>query len=216
MTIEGLRLNIRKKIIKYTHNRRRKKIKTESFTIISNNCWGGMVYESFGIIKQSPTVGMFFFADEYIKFLEKFPDIINKDIQFIDPNKSKYVQFLKDNSKFGSYPIGIIDDVEICFLHFKSEEEVIAKWKRRCERINLDNLIIKMNDQNLCDEAHIKKFLALPFENKIFFTVKKPMVNNRCVIYVKKACRQDSIMASQEPIIFTKYFDIIDYINRLN
>ena len=33
-----------------------------------------MVYESFNLPKQSPTVGLFFMADEYIKFLQAFPD----------------------------------------------------------------------------------------------------------------------------------------------
>ena len=106
MTIEGLRLNIRKQIIKYTCSSRQKKLKNKNFTIISNNCWGGMVYESFNLPKQSPTVGLFFMADEYIKFLQAFPDILNEEIEFIDPMESKYVDFLKQDSRFGSYPIG--------------------------------------------------------------------------------------------------------------
>lgn len=106
MTIEGLRLNIRRQIIKYTCNSRQKKLKNKIFTIISNNCWGGMVYESFNLPKQSPTVGLFFMADEYIKFLQAFPEILNEEIVFIDPMESKYVDFLKQDSRFGQYPIG--------------------------------------------------------------------------------------------------------------
>lgn len=39
---------------------RRKKLNNTDFTIISNNCWGGVCYEYFGMEKATPTVGMFF------------------------------------------------------------------------------------------------------------------------------------------------------------
>ena len=68
-TYEGLRL----KILKYWRlglaNYRKKQLKSTNFTIISNNCWGGMIYESYNLPKESPTVGMFFIAKDYIEFL---------------------------------------------------------------------------------------------------------------------------------------------------
>ena len=213
MTIEGLRLNIRKQIIKYTCNSRQKKLKNKNFTIISNNCWGGMVYESFNLPKQSPTVGLFFMADEYIKFLKAFPDILNEEIVFIDPMESKYVDFLKQDSRFGQYPIALIGGgIEIEFLHYHSKEEVLEKWKRRCERMDLDHLIVKMNDQNLCSEEHIKEFSELPFKNKVFFSSKPYEIPEN--VYIEKAKKQDFVMASQEPIIFKRYFNLTDYLNR--
>lgn len=211
MTVEGLRLNIRKQIIKYTCNSRQKKLKNKNFTIISNNCWGGMVYESFNLPKQSPTVGLFFMADEYIKFLQAFPDILNEEIEFIDPMESKYVDFLKQDNKYGSYPIGLIGGIEIEFLHYHSKEEVVEKWKRRCERMNFDHLIIKMNDQNLCNEEHIKKFSELPFKNKVFFSSKSYEIPG--TIFIETAKSQEFVLASQEPIIFKRYYDVINVIN---
>lgn len=213
MTVEGLRLLIRRKIIKYTHNRRKKQLVNDKFTIISNNCWGGMVYESFGIVKQSPTVGLFFMADEYIKFLKKFPDVLYKEIEFIEPETSQYVEYLKSDSRFGHYPIGKIDDVEICFLHYHSKDEVLQKWKRRCERIDFDHIIFKMNDQNQCTKDHLIQFSQLPFLNKIVFSINKYDIPNLYVIKGRKT--QTSILASQEPIVFRKYYDVIQAINQL-
>ena len=43
------------KLAKY----RRKKINNTDFTIISNNCWGGICYEYFGLPKESTTVHIF-------------------------------------------------------------------------------------------------------------------------------------------------------------
>ena len=57
MTYEGLRL----KVLKYWRvglaDWRKKQLKSTDFTIISNNCWGGMIYESYNLPKESPTVG---------------------------------------------------------------------------------------------------------------------------------------------------------------
>lgn len=37
-------------------------------------------------------------------------------------------------------PIGLIDDVEVVFLHYKTFDEAVEKWNRRKSRINWDNL----------------------------------------------------------------------------
>lgn len=69
MTYEGLRLKILGFRRKKFSALRKKQINKDRFTIISNNCWGGEVYESYNLIKQSPTVGLFFMASDYIKFI---------------------------------------------------------------------------------------------------------------------------------------------------
>lgn len=69
MSVNGFKLLLRNKYIRSTSNFRKRKINNIDFTIISNNCWGGLVYESYGLPKNSPTVGMFFMAEEYIKFV---------------------------------------------------------------------------------------------------------------------------------------------------
>lgn len=52
---ETIRLKFRNKVyLPLTKNLRRKKLKDNNFTIISNNCWGGTVYESYGIKKCHP------------------------------------------------------------------------------------------------------------------------------------------------------------------
>ena len=101
--------------------------------------------------------------------------------------------------------------IEIEFLHYHSKEEVLEKWKRRCERINLDHLIVKMNDQNLCNVEYIKEFSELPFKNKIFFSAKPYEIPG--TIFIESAKKQEFVLASQEPIIFKRYYDVVDIIN---
>ena len=68
-TYEGLRLKVLKHWRLGLANYRKRQLKSTDFTIISNNCWGGMIYESYNLPKESPTVGMFFMAKDYIEFL---------------------------------------------------------------------------------------------------------------------------------------------------
>lgn len=186
------------------------------FTIISNNCCGGMVYESYHLPKGSPTVGMFFMVDGYIKFLSDIKGYTSKELIFIPPEYSKYADELRKNKRFGSYPIGIRDDVKIAFLHYHSEQEAKEKWERRCSRINWDKLIVKFNDQNGCTEEHAKAFAAMLFKNKLFFTIHDwpiPKWWGHCVI--KQHTNDDCVTASHEPFGKNRYVDLTKMINEL-
>lgn len=59
-------------VIKFNNNvecyKNRRKLKNTEFTIISNNCWGGFIYQKYGLKYQSPTIGLFFMGKDYIKF----------------------------------------------------------------------------------------------------------------------------------------------------
>lgn len=213
-SIEGIRLKLRTIYIDLTKKKRLKKINCSDFTIISNNCWAGLIYQSYGLPYNTPTVGLFIMAEDYIKFLSDFKRYINMPIEFIDYKDSKWYDYQKNKAAFGKYPIGRIDDVEIHFLHYKTEDEVLEKWTRRCKRINWDKLIVKFNDQNGCRYEHLKKFEELPYRNKICFTVK-----NYCdlpdVITIKAPKSHKFIMASYEPFGKSKNIDINEFINEL-
>lgn len=186
MTLNGLKLLARNKYIRISSNCRRKLIHNEKFTIISNNCWGGLVYESYNLEKRSPTIGMFFMAEEFIKFLQNIKYYTQEcEIKFIAPEKARHKKFYEKDKRFGSYPIARLDDVEIAMLHFHTEQQAAEKWKRRCKRINWDHLLVKMNDQNECEKTDLEHFLQLPFENKIFFTTRKEWEGIPGVTYLK-------------------------------
>ena len=164
---EDVRWRIQKKIrlhLKKIHN---KQLNNKEFTIISNNCWGGVAYEYYNIQKQSPTVGLFFMADDYVRFCGNIKHYIDADLSFINPFQSKHYDYLKNLNAFGKYPIGKLDDIEIMFLHYRSPIDAKEKWDRRCKRINWEKMIIKFNDQNGCTKADAQAFLDLPYKNKL-------------------------------------------------
>lgn len=215
MTIEGIRLKIiafkRKKLSKF----RRRKINKEHFTIISNNCWGGETYESYNLIKQSPTVGLFFWASDYIKFISNIQYYLNQKLYFIDPKNSRYYDMLKATHGYGTYPVAKLGDIEIFFMHYSSEQQVIEKWNRRIKRIDWDHILYKFNDQNGCTEKDIRNFANLPLKNKICFTVNDKFCQFPNVIKIKAPKSHKFIRASYEPFGKSKYIDINELINKL-
>ena len=229
-SLEGLRL----KILKYLRtNKKLVKKRTallinKEYTIISNNCWGGMIDESYELTKRSPTTGLFFVADDYIKFLTNLKGYLSGKLEFIEPGNSKWKDLpeISNDVRFGDYPIGILsngnDVIEIFFLHYHNDLEARDKWERRCKRINWNKLIIKFNDQNCCEEKHVAAFAMLPFKNKLFFTCKRWMNENEYKSKIGKGyclinqwLNYESITASHEPFGKSKYINITEFINQI-
>lgn len=209
-TIKKILKKIRLKINKCGSKRRRRKLINKDFSIISNNCYAGIIYQYLGLKYNTPTVGLFFFSDEYIRFVENFREYIKQNLTFIDTKDSKYYSILKKNGEENAI-IGILKDIEIVFLHYKSREEAYEKWTRRCKRLS-KNIIFKFNDQNLCSYENIKRFDKLPEKYKLFFSSKNYSEIKSC-IWVKKYKKRDDI--KEDYYSGHKYFDIIDYINRM-
>ena len=154
---------------------RNKSLKNKNFTIISNNCWGGYIYRLFNLPYQSPTIGLFIMPNDYLKFVNNLEYYLKEcKLKFINPKDSHNYDELVSHACYGSYPVGLLDDVEILFMHYKTEAEALEKWNRRCERINWDNLIIKFNDQNGCTNEQIEKFNKInKYDKMICFIAKK-------------------------------------------
>lgn len=215
MTIEGIRLKILEFQRKFLANYRQKKINKKNFTIIFNNCWGGEIYESYNLIKQSPTVGLFFWASDYIKFISNIHHYLNQSLQFIDPKESKNYENVKLTYGYGTYPVARLDDIEIFFMHYSSKKQVLDKWNRRIKRINWDHILYKFNDQNGCTEEDIKDFANLPLKNKICFTVNDEFSRFPNVVKINAPKNHKFIRASYEPFGKSKYININHLINSL-
>lgn len=128
----------------------------------------------------SPTVGLYFFADDYLKFISNLEYYISLELSFISIQESRYKDVLLERKRI--CPIGKLGDVEIVFLHYKTEQEAKEKWDRRKARINWDHLIIKFSKMNLCTEEHMRRFAELPYENIILLNNRKQTVYP-CEVY---------------------------------
>lgn len=191
-------------------DRRRKKINNTDFTIISNNCWGAHVYRRYGLPYNSPTIGLYFFAEEYIKFLSDLKNNIDGEIRFITPSQSKYRDFLFSIGQ-QNVIIGVINDsIEVVFLHYKTQEEALTKWRRRAARVNYDNLIVKFSEMNLCTETLVNEFIGLNFDRKILLSAHTRPGVDYC-FRVKRYCKGDNV--ADDTTYYASFFNITKYIN---
>lgn len=169
-------------------------LRNENFTIISNNCWGGLVYDEYHLPYLSPTIGMWFPSEDYMKFVLNLEHYLACDLYRIGYKDCHARKLLVARKAAGRYRfdlddmvIGRLDDVDIIFLHYHSFDDARAKWYRRRTRVNFDNLIVKFNDQNGFKNEYFETFSNLGFEHKLFFTVDKKFIQNDwCFLYSKK------------------------------
>ncbi len=112
------------------------KLKESNLTIVSNNCWGGMVYKTLGLRCISPFRNLFLFDDDYIKLIKDFNHYISIKPVFcckeIDLHSRK------------EYPVLKIDDIKIHCNHDNDYQIAIDNWERRKIRINPDNIFFEM------------------------------------------------------------------------
>jgi uncharacterized protein (DUF1919 family) len=157
----------------------KRRFASREFVVISNNCWGAEFYKWLDKPYNTPFVGLFIFGPDYIKLLENFDQYLCKDLRFI--NQSKW------SEKTILYPIGVLDDVEIHFMHYKSEEEAVKKWNRRLNRmkkIPRKSYYFKICDRDHTTNAEIMRFYNLPFEHKISFGTTPLKINSH--IHIKE------------------------------
>ena len=136
-----------------------KKLNGIEFSIFSNNCLAGSFYHDSGRKFTTPTINLSFDGPDFIRFLEKPQHYLCIDPKFIQTDKP--------------FPVGLIDDIEINFVHYKTEQDALDAWNRRKTRIVWENLFIVATDHDgLYLPEMLERFDALPYTNKIMFTAR--------------------------------------------
>lgn len=188
---------------------RRKKLVTDKFTIISNNCWGGRCYEYFNLPKLTPTVGAYFYAEDYLKFCSNLKYYLGIPLVVNKATYSKHFESLKNKGE-EDVLVGFLDDVEIVFLYYYDEETIISKWNRRIERINWNNIILKFSYQNECSKKIIEEFLKIKDYSK-FVLVGKHITNDKDEIVYARSHGYETVDETEN---FNKYIKPLEVLNK--
>lgn len=209
-------MNILRKLKRLLINKlkifRRIGLKNRDYTIISNNCTGGYVYQYYGLNYKTPTAGLFFHTEDFIKLCQNPKKYFNMEIKFIKSTKSKHYKEMKKTNRWGMYPCGVLDDIEVYFMHYSNEKEACEKWNRRCKRINYDNIIFMLTENEFCKKKDIEKFCDLTLENKLCFTYNN--WNIKGTIYSELVNRLDG--HPWKPKIILDIIDWKNYLNKIN
>lgn len=134
-------------------------LRKSRISIISNNCWGGLVYRTLGLEVLSPFKNLFLEDADYIKLLKNLRHYMESEPQFCEYSTDIHSQEW--------YPVLLLDDIRIHCNHDKDSEAAIAKWNRRKEKINWNNLFIEMYTDNLESEEAFYKLEG--FDKKVCF-----------------------------------------------
>lgn len=206
-------LKIKRKKIEKSFQKKNKKTK---FTLISQNCIGGVIYSDLNIEFQTPTINMFIEDENFVKLVENLEFYMKIKPT---PVTDCYTDPIDNSIK---YPIIRIKDIKICCLHYKNCQEAIDAWERRKKRINYDNIYIIANSWNLHENKKLIERIGRLKYKKVVFTYKD---------YNKKYCiplKGDFWKVDERGIVrpnltdfipnsayryFEKIFDFVEFIN---
>lgn len=112
----------------------RKENHNHDFSLITNNCVGGVISHDLGEQFRSPTVNLWISDDCFLAFAQNLRYYLSCEIKET-PDATK------------SYPVGTIipkDDqhvpIVVYFQHYRSFDEAYEKWRERSARVNYDRL----------------------------------------------------------------------------
>ncbi len=185
--------------------RYRNRLTNTDFSIICNNCFGGILYHDLGVKFLSPTINMYIKANDYIEFLENLDYYLTCDLVDGGP---------LDSSEGGGV-IALLDGkIGLYGIHYNSFEEMSKKWYERRDRLNKDNLFIIGSYRDGCNDDLVERFCALPYKNKVFIS-HKPFPYD-CVVtidgYSKEAPSADA-MFSRKMRAYDNAFDFVAWLN---
>lgn len=135
---------------------RYRKLRKDTPSIFSNNCWGGLTYHSLGLTFHSPLVNVHESDEDYIRLVSNPREYMEKKLELIDMGEEGQIK----------YPICRCGDIALHFNHTTSFEAAKAGWERRKRRINWNNLLVEMFTEN---KDIAEAFARLPYEKKICF-----------------------------------------------
>ena len=106
---------------------------------------GGVILHELGERFNSPTVNLFFKAEDYLKFLENLDYYLKQALVEVESEKN--------------YPVAKLDDITIYFMHYSSFDEAKTTWQKRVARINKNNLYTEkklLQAQHRLEEAQAR------------------------------------------------------------
>ncbi|WP_115461228.1 DUF1919 domain-containing protein [Winogradskyella aurantiaca] len=133
--------------------------------IVANNCFGGEIYKRLKQPFNTPFIGLFVYGSDFVKLVGDLENYLSFSLYFVD--RSKWT----DNDI--DYPVGLLNDVEIHFMHYENEAIAGEKWERRVKRLLAyeakEDFIIKFCDRDGGADQDFKSFHELSYEHKISF-----------------------------------------------
>jgi uncharacterized protein (DUF1919 family) len=199
-----------RRVAERRRNEYQARLARSDFSIVCSNCWGAEAYRHLEVPYQTPFVGLFIEAPCYMRILRDLPGYLAAQLEFIERSRYPHINELRDSGKRARYPIGLLHgDAEVHFLHFDDPEEAAAKWTRRAERINWDNLLVSLLEYGPRDTAALAEFDALSqYHRKLVLTPeRRPGISSAWQV---RASFSNAASVYYQTLA---QFDVVDWLN---
>lgn len=147
-------------------------------TLISDDCWGGYLYHYLHLKFSSPFINISWKKNDFLKILNHFQYYMDMPL------------IMKRDSCFDEckWPIGLIGkgdmEIEVHFIHAINFSQAKEEWDRRKERINENNILVKMTIGEPQEEYFLGEYEKIPFKNKYCFCSFESTV--QCAVHLPR------------------------------
>jgi len=188
----------------------RRRLINDSFTILSSNCIGGVIYHRLGKRFLTPTINMWFPQPDFVDFCLHLDYYLAEELHFIETDKGFPVAQLEGNGDD-------IPTITLNFNHDKTPETARANWEKRKTRIKRDNIYVMLYNLDGMTEEKLKSLESFPCKGKIVFTAK-PLPNIPWSVEIKPIQSHRYPMNYLEKDAFgvryfEKKFDFVAFLN---
>ena len=179
------------------------KLKNHNFTLISANCIGGGYYHDTYQQFLSPTINLT--VSNFISFVERLDYYLGLEMLDGGINKS-------------GHPVGLLDDVSVCGVHYPSFVALAQKWNERKSRVNFSNLFIIVTEEFIKTNEDKNRFDNINYP-KVCFVSRKEDVEYNWQVYLPgyEQCEQLGDSMTYCDVlgrrVNEKYFDFIYFLN---
>lgn len=149
----------------------------EPVTIISQNCIGGVVYKDLGLQFASPTVGLFIKSSDFVRFTSQLEQYFDRELQ---------MHWAEE------YPVGLLGDIEIHFMHYNTCREAKEAWLRRCGRINWRRIVVLCTDRDGYTEGAFARWQQIRYP-KLLFTANQVFASHPDSVYYPEFEKQGTV-----------------------
>lgn len=159
-------------------------IRKQNISIVSNNCWGGIIYHTLNLECISPFKNISFFSGDYLKILRDLKHYLGVDPVWtgkkeMDVNQNREVPMLE------------LDDVLIKCNHDLDADKAIQNWKRRREKFNWNNILVEMyTEEPEVEEAFgevterfEKRICFVPYKSDQKYSMSLPLMKGQTKFY---------------------------------
>lgn len=159
-------------------------IRNQNISIVSNNCWGGVIYHTLGMECLSPFKNVSFSSQDYIKIISNLKHYLS--INPIWTGKKEM-----DSNQNREVPMLQLDDVFIKCNHDFDAERAIHNWIRRRYKFNWNNILIEMYTEDpkvekifgKVTEQFDKRICFVPYESDEKYSMRLPLMRGQTKFY---------------------------------